>query len=91
MRYLETADGLVVWGTGSGSRSDPDWFRNLRAAGQGTVQRGSVSSVVTARELIGAERDAVWEEVVLRQAPGVARYARKAGRTIPVAVLTPAG
>ena len=28
VRYLETSAGLVVWGTGSGSRRDPDWFEN---------------------------------------------------------------
>ena len=26
VRYLETPAGLVVWGTGSGSRRDPDWM-----------------------------------------------------------------
>jgi hypothetical protein len=40
-------------------------------------------------ELTGAERDRVWRDVVLAQAPGVARYERKAGRVIPVARLTP--
>jgi len=34
VRYLETDDGLVVWGTRSGSPRDPDWFQNLRAAGR---------------------------------------------------------
>jgi hypothetical protein len=31
----------------------------------------------------------VWRDVVLAQAPEVEKYARKAGRTIPVAVLEP--
>ena len=26
VRYLDTPAGPVVWGTGSGSRTDPDWF-----------------------------------------------------------------
>ena len=26
VRYLESPEGLVVWGTGSGSPRDPDWF-----------------------------------------------------------------
>jgi len=89
MRYLETPDGLLVWGTGSGSPRDPDWFRNLRAAGGGTVQRGSEVAEVSARELTGRERQAAWESVILARAPGVQRYAKKAGRTIPVALLTP--
>ena len=32
VRYLDTADGFVGWGTGSGSPDDPHWFRNLRKA-----------------------------------------------------------
>jgi deazaflavin-dependent oxidoreductase (nitroreductase family) len=89
MRYLETSDGFVVWGTGSGSPRDPDWFRNLRAAKVSEVQVGAETFQVSARELVGPKRDDMWNGVVLAQAPEVAKYARKAGRTIPVAVLTP--
>jgi hypothetical protein len=31
----------------------------------------------------------MWNEVVLAQAPEVAKFARRAGRTIPVAILEP--
>jgi deazaflavin-dependent oxidoreductase (nitroreductase family) len=89
MRYLKTSDGFVVWGTGSGSPRDPDWFRNLRVAKAAQVQVGADKLEVRARELVGQERDDTWNGVVLAQAPEVAKYARKAGRTIPVAVLTP--
>jgi deazaflavin-dependent oxidoreductase (nitroreductase family) len=91
MRYLETAEGLLVWGTGSGSRRDPDWFQNLRAVGRADVQVRADRFEVRARELEGAERDAAWRDTVLAEAPEVAKYARKAGRTIPVAVLVPNG
>lgn len=90
VRYLNTADGFVVWGTGSGSPHDPDWFRNLRKANVAAVQVKSTRIQVHARELSGGERDAMWNNVVLIQAPEVAKYARRAGRTIPVAVLEPA-
>jgi len=89
VRYLETDEGLLVWGTGSGSRQDPDWFQNLRAAGCATVQVRADRFDVRARELEGAERDAVWQGTVLADAPEVEKYARRAGRTIPVAVLVP--
>lgn len=87
VRFLETDGGLVVWGTGAGAPRDPDWFRNLRAAGTAEVQVRAEQFAVRPRELLGAERDVVWRDTVLAQAPEVARYARKAGRTIPVAVL----
>jgi deazaflavin-dependent oxidoreductase (nitroreductase family) len=89
VRFLRTAEGLVVWGTASGAPRDPDWFRNLRAADLAEVQVGSDRFTVRPRELVGEAREATWRDTVLVQVPGVARYARKAGRTIPVAVLEP--
>lgn len=89
VRFLEIADGWVVWGTGSGSRHDPDWFQNLRAASAATVMIGPTVHRVAARELVGPERDEAWRDVVLARAPDVARYARRARRVIPLAVLTP--
>lgn len=89
VRYIDTRDGLVVWGTGSGSRRDPDWFRNLRSAGYAEVQIRQKHFRVLCRELRGTERDDVWNDVVLAEAPEVAKYARRAARTIPVALLQP--
>jgi hypothetical protein len=34
-------------------------------------------------------RDTMWRDTILVEAPEVAKYERKAGRTIPVAVLEP--
>ena len=51
--YLETAAGLVVWGTGSGSPRDPDWFQNLRQAGTAEVQVRDRRFTARARELHG--------------------------------------
>ena len=87
VRYLETAEGFVVWGTGSGSPRDPDWFCNLRQARYADVQVRDRRRRVRPRELLGVERDTVWSDLVLARAPEVERYARRAGRTIPVAVL----
>jgi len=89
VRYLDTSGGFVVWGTGSGSTTDPDWFRNLRAVTVANVQTGAKRQLVRPRELVGEERDAMWHNVVLAQAPEVAKYAQRANRTIPVAVLAP--
>ncbi|HEY3560084.1 MAG TPA: nitroreductase/quinone reductase family protein, partial [Kribbella sp.] len=90
VRYLETADGLLVWGTGSGSREDPDWFRNLRAVETTDVQIGAKHTRMHPRELTGPERNTVWSDVILRTDRRIGRFATKARRTIPVAVLEPA-
>ena len=89
VRYLETPDGLLVWGTGSGSRQDPDWFRNLRAAETTDVQIRAEHKRMRPRELTGMERHIAWTDVILREDPGIGRFAEKARRTIPVAVLQP--
>ena len=89
VRYLHVPEGLLVWGTGSGSPRDPDWFRNLRYAQVAELQVRDRRLLARPRELLGEERDKIWNGVVLAQAPEVAKYARKAGRTIPVAVLEP--
>ena len=88
VRYLPLDDGWVVWGTGSGLPRDPDWFENLREADVVTVQIGTRVVQAAPREIVGNEREEVWR-AILAQAPEVSRYARKAGRTIPVASLTP--
>ena len=87
VRYLETSEGLVVWGTGSGSPQDPDWFQNLRHSPVAHVQVRKRKFMARHRELEGEERDAMWRDVILAAAPEVSRFAEKAGRTIPVAVL----
>ena len=91
VRALRRSEGYLVWGTGSGSPRDPDWFQNLRAAGETELQVLTHSGHAMARELRGEEREEVWEHVILAKLPKVAKYARKAGRTIPIALLTPLG
>lgn len=87
--FVEHDGGYVVWGTASGARRDPHWFRNLRAAGRTDVQLMDRRFAATVHEYVGAERDAVWSDVITARVPGVRRYALKAGRTIPVALLRP--
>jgi deazaflavin-dependent oxidoreductase (nitroreductase family) len=89
VRYLEHDGGYLVWGTGSGSRTEPDWFRNLRVATEAQIEIGTTSHTVHPEILDAGERARVWRDVVLRAAPSVAKYEAKAGRDIPVAVLRP--
>ena len=78
-------DTIYVFASKAGAPSHPDWFYNLTAAGEGTVERGTDTYGVTVRELSGDERDRVYNEQA-RRYPGFADYAqRTAGiRTIPV-------
>ena len=78
-------DTIYVFASKAGAPSHPDWYYNLTAAGEGTVERGTDTYRVTVRELSGDERDRVYDEQA-RRYPGFADYAqRTAGiRTIPV-------
>ena len=89
VRYLDHDGAMVVWGTGSGSKQDPDWFRNLRAVEVADIQVMARTFKARRRELLGVERDTMWNDVILGEAPEVARYATRAGRVIPVAILEP--
>jgi F420H(2)-dependent quinone reductase len=89
VRYVDVEGGFLMWGTASGAPRDPDWFRNLRRTQLADVQVGAKTLRVRPREMVAEERDEAWNDIVLVQAPEVAKYAQRAGRTIPVAVLAP--
>ena len=88
LMYLpdEADDDMIhVFATSGGAPSNPDWYYNLIAAGQGTVERGTETYSVTVRELHGDDRNRIYDEQA-RRYPGFADYERSAAgiRTIPV-------
>ncbi len=78
-------DAVYVFASKAGAPKNPDWYYNLLAAGEGTVERGTETYSVTVRELTGAARDRIYDEQA-RRYPTFAEYAKKAAgaRTIPV-------
>jgi deazaflavin-dependent oxidoreductase (nitroreductase family) len=78
-------DRIYVFASKAGAPTDPDWYRNLTAAGDGSVERGTETYEVTVHEVTGAERDRVYAEQA-RRYPGFAEYEKKTAgiRTIPV-------
>jgi deazaflavin-dependent oxidoreductase (nitroreductase family) len=78
-------DTIYVFATKGGAPSNPDWYYNLTALGEGTVERGTETYPVTVRELQGDERDGIYDEQA-RRYPGFADYAQHTAgvRTIPV-------
>ena len=86
MMYLADGPRLVVFATKAGAPTNPDWYHNLVAHPEATVELGTDRFAVTARVLSGAERDELYE----RQAalyPGFAEYQANTSRTIPVIAL----
>jgi deazaflavin-dependent oxidoreductase (nitroreductase family) len=91
MMYLaddEDPDVIYVFASKGGAPSDPDWYHNLVAAGEGEVEVGTEQYPVTVTELKGDERDRVYAEQA-RRYPGFADYEKKTAgvRTIPVLAL----
>jgi deazaflavin-dependent oxidoreductase (nitroreductase family) len=88
LAYLRDGDRLFVFATMGGAPVDPQWFRNLLANPDVTVEIGDDRFEATAVPLAGAERD----EIYAKQAavwPQFGEYERKTERTIPVVELVP--
>ena len=91
MMYLpddNDPDTIYVFATKGGAPTNPDWYYNLIAASEGTVERGADTYPVTLHELTDKERDRIYDEQA-RRYPGFADYARQTAgvRTIPVLAL----
>lgn len=85
---LPEGDRLVVFASKAGAPTNPDWYHNLRANPEVTVEYGTER--FTARAVIteGAERDRLFAEQV-RRFPTFAEYEAKTKdkRIIPVIAL----
>jgi deazaflavin-dependent oxidoreductase (nitroreductase family) len=79
---------IYVFASKAGAPTDPDWYHNLTAAGDGSVEVGTESYPVDVTELTGADRDRIFAEQA-RRYPGFAEYEEKTKgiRTIPVLAL----
>ena len=87
--YFEHEGGYLVVGSGGGTKDEPQWMKNLRAAPTAHVEFGREHCDATVRVADPAERGELWNTVILPRAPFFAGYEKKSGRVIPVAVLTP--
>ena len=76
---------IYVFASKGGAASNPDWYYNLTAAGEGTIERGTETYRVAVHEVIGRERDRIYDEQG-RRYPGFAEYAQQTAgiRAIPV-------
>jgi deazaflavin-dependent oxidoreductase (nitroreductase family) len=82
-------DAIYIFASKGGAPENPEWYRNLVAAGQATVEVGTSTYPVTVTEVHGDERDRIYAEQV-KHMPGFGEYEEKAKgiRIIPVLRLT---
>lgn len=86
--YGEDGDDYVVVASKGGAAEHPDWYRNLEADPEVTIQVGDDVTDATARTVAGEERERLWS-MMSEIWPDYDEYARKTDREIPVVVLTP--
>ena len=89
LAYQPVGDGFAIFASAAGSTSNPDWYHNLVAHPDTTVEVGTRTVQVRVRVADQAERDAIFA----RQkgvSPAFAEYEKTAApRVIPVVVLEP--
>ena len=81
---------MVVMGSKGGASTHPDWYYNVRANPEVTVEIGTDSFPARAMVTEGEERQRLFDQMAA-QMPGFAEYQHNTTRQIPVIVLTRVG
>ena len=85
--YTTDGEKLVIVASKAGAPTNPDWYYNLLAHPDVTVEVGTEQFPVKATVLTeGEERERLYKKMVA-QSPGFAEYQQKTTRVIPVVVL----
>ena len=88
LAYQADDGRYVVFASKGGAPTNPDWYHNLKAHPDVKVEVGTNTLDVVASEASGDERERLFRTQAER-VPQFAEYEQKAGRVIPVMVLTP--
>ena len=86
MMYIRDGDRLLVIASNAGAPTHPDWYRNLVAHPEVTVEVGNETFKAIATVTEGLERQRLWSRVV-ELYPFFADHQAKTSRQIPVIVL----
>jgi deazaflavin-dependent oxidoreductase (nitroreductase family) len=88
LAYQRIGDGSVaIFASKGGAPTNPDWFHNLVANPNASIEIGTERYDVTARVATGDERERIWS-AQKEAVPSFAEYETiSGGREIPVVVL----
>ena len=84
--YQALESGWAVFASKAGAPTNPDWYHNVVAHPDATIEIGAETIAVRARVAEGGERAAIWDKQKTLM-PGFADYEQKTDRAIPVVVL----
>jgi deazaflavin-dependent oxidoreductase (nitroreductase family) len=88
--YLDLDGHRYVFATKAGADTNPDWYWNLVAHPDVTVEMGTETYEAAAVPVTGDDRDRIYTEQARRH-PGFAEYQQKTSRIIPVVELISKG
>ena len=86
--YAREGEQYVIFASKAGAPTNPDWYYNVIAHPETTIEVGTETIDVVASEVTGEDRDRIFRAQAERN-PQFAEYERTAGRVIPVIALTP--
>ncbi|MER7450505.1 nitroreductase family deazaflavin-dependent oxidoreductase [Nocardia beijingensis] len=89
LAFIRDGEDIVVIASKAGAPTNPDWYHNVRAHPEVTIEIGTETIEATATAITdGPERDRLYAAMV-EVMPGFAEYQEKTDRVIPVVKLTP--
>jgi deazaflavin-dependent oxidoreductase (nitroreductase family) len=84
--YTREGDRYVIVASKSGAPTNPQWYHNLLANPQATVEAGGETFQARATEVTGAERDRLYEQHA-EERPEFKDYPSQTTRVIPIFTL----
>ncbi len=90
MMYVRDGNRLLVIASNAGAPKHPDWYRNLLANPNVTVEIGNEVYEADATVTEGTERQQLWDSIT-KQYPFFAEHQAKITRQIPVIALSRKG
>ena len=86
LAYVEEDGRYYIFASKGGSPTNPDWYHNIKANPEVTVELGTERFTATASEVSRSERDRIYGDQAARL-ENFAEYERMTDRVIPVVAL----
>ncbi len=86
LAYFKDGEQYVIIASKAGAPTNPDWYHNILANPDVTLEVGTEHFKAHATVAQSQERDRIFADVA-RQAPGFGEYQKKTSRIIPIVLL----